>query len=69
MDEHKYSIPILWADGNIFREGAGKGFEVRGIPTHFVIDKKGKIQFKHAGFKGDGDEFVERLSVEIETLM
>ena len=69
LEENQYTIPVLWADGNIFREGIGKGFGVRGIPTLFVIDKKGKIQFKHVGFGGDGEEFIERLSQEIEALM
>ena len=64
LKENNYTIPTLWAD-----KKAMDDFGVRGIPTLFVIDKKGKIQFKHVGFGGDGEEFIQRLSAEIEALM
>lgn len=43
-------------------------FEVDGIPTKFVIDKKGKIRFKSVGFSGSTDQLVEELSQMIEML-
>ncbi|MGD2244987.1 MAG: redoxin domain-containing protein [Candidatus Aminicenantes bacterium] len=43
-------------------------FGVDGIPTKFVIDKKGKIRFKSVGFSGSTDQLVEELSQMIEML-
>jgi peroxiredoxin len=43
-------------------------FGVDGIPTKFVIDKKGKIRFKSVGFSGSTDKLVEELSLMIEML-
>ncbi len=43
-------------------------FGVDGIPTKFVIDKKGKIRFKSVGFSGSTDQLAEELSQMIEML-
>jgi peroxiredoxin len=43
-------------------------FGVEGIPTKFVIDKKGKIRFKSVGFSGSTEQLVEELSQMIEML-
>ena len=37
-------------------------YGVEGIPTKFVIDMKGMIQFKSVGFLG-GDKMVEELTM------
>lgn len=41
-------------------------FKVRGIPAKFVIDGKGQIRFKVAGFSGGDDAAVAELSAMIE---
>ena len=41
-------------------------FGVSGIPTKFVVDKKGMIRFKSVGFGGNDDELVSELSLMIE---
>ena len=43
-------------------------FGVDGIPTKFIIGKKGKIRFKSVGFSGSADKLVEELSQMIEML-
>jgi peroxiredoxin len=43
-----------------------KEFNVRGIPTKFVIDKKGQIRFKAIGFGGNDDALVDELTTMIE---
>lgn len=43
-------------------------FGVDGIPTKFIIDKKGKIRFKSVGYMGSTDKLVEELSLMIEML-
>jgi hypothetical protein len=45
-----------------------QSFGVEGIPTRFVIDKQGKIQFSGVGFK-DGDEMVNEMITQIEALL
>ncbi|MEO9144345.1 MAG: TlpA disulfide reductase family protein [Ginsengibacter sp.] len=41
-------------------------FKVSGIPTKFVIDKKGVIRFKSVGFSGSDDKLVAELSTMID---
>ncbi|MDQ2719973.1 MAG: TlpA family protein disulfide reductase [Bacteroidota bacterium] len=41
-------------------------FKVSGIPTKFVIDKKGNIRFKAIGFDGSDDKLVGELSAMID---
>jgi hypothetical protein len=41
-------------------------FKVEGIPTKFVIDKKGKIRFKAVGFDGSDDKLIQELTAMIE---
>lgn len=43
-------------------------YKVEGIPTKFVIDKKGSIRFKKIGFAGNTEKAVEELSLMIEML-
>lgn len=40
-------------------------FKVSGIPTKFVIDKKGKIRFMSVGFEGNTDQMVDEISAMI----
>ena len=41
-------------------------FQVTGIPTKFIIDKKGTIRFKSIGFDGSDDKLVSELSTMID---
>jgi hypothetical protein len=42
-------------------------YDVDGIPTKFLIDKKGNIAFKSVGFDGPGME--DELTQQIEILL
>ena len=35
-------------------------------PAYYIVDKKGNIRFKSAGFGGDNEELVNELSMMIE---
>ena len=41
-------------------------YKVGGIPTKFVVDKKGKIRFISQGYSGNNEELVSELSLMIE---
>jgi thiol-disulfide isomerase/thioredoxin len=60
--ENKYTFPVLYDEDTIEKYG------VTGIPTKFVIDREGKLQFKSIGFES-GDEMVKELTAEIEMLL
>ena len=45
---------------------ASRVYNVMGIPTHFVIDKRGMIQFKHVGYIPGLEEKVKE---EIDILL
>jgi thiol-disulfide isomerase/thioredoxin/Flp pilus assembly protein TadD len=59
---NKYTFPVLFDEGFVDKYG------VDGIPTKFVIDKKGKLAFKSVGFEGE-DGMIQELSGHIELLL
>ncbi|MGA2624303.1 MAG: redoxin domain-containing protein [Bacteroidota bacterium] len=61
IEEHKYTFPVLIDDKFVEKYG------VDGIPTKFIIDKKGAIAFKSVGFMGPDME--EELTQQIELLL
>ena len=62
MTKKNYPFHILMDDDNRMVED----FNVRGIPTKFVIDKEGNIRFKSIGFSGNDDALVDELTTMIE---
>ena len=62
MEENKYTFPVLYDEGFVEKYG------VEGIPTKFVIDKKGMIQFKSIGFIG-GPKMIDEMTLQIEMLL
>ncbi|HEV8538269.1 MAG TPA: redoxin domain-containing protein [Bacteroidota bacterium] len=63
IEKYKYSMKILYDDGISY------SYSVRSIPSLFVIDRNGKIQYKHIGFGGNGEEFIKLMSGQIEELL
>ena len=64
MSDLKLTLPVVYDDGF----ATAQRFGVEGIPTKFVIDRYGKIQFMSAGFR-DGNEMVDELITQIEALL
>jgi thiol-disulfide isomerase/thioredoxin len=62
MADNKYTFPVLYDEGFVEKYG------VEGIPTKFIIDKKGMIQFKSIGFD-NGPKMVDEMTAEIEILL
>jgi len=62
ITDNKYSFRVL------FDTDAVNRYEVNGIPTKFVIDKKGLIQFKSDGFHGE-QEMISELEDQFEILL
>jgi thiol-disulfide isomerase/thioredoxin len=52
----------------LFDEGFADKYGVEGIPTKFVIDKKGKLAFKSVGF-GGAEEMMTELTGQIDLLL
>ena len=59
---NKYDFHVLMDNDNKVVEQ----FKVSGIPTKFVIDKKGTIRFKSIGYSGSDDALVSELSAMID---
>jgi len=64
MSDLKLTIPVVYDNGY----ATAQKFGIEGIPTRFVIDKSGKIQFLGVGFK-DGDDTVIEMITQIEVLL
>ena len=58
--DHDITLPVL------LDYGTASAYGVRGVPVTFVIDEKGRINFKHKGFRPDFDEV---LTVELNYLL
>lgn len=59
---NKYSFHVLMDnDSKVVVD-----FKVEGIPTKFVIDKKGIIRFKSVGFDGSDDKLINELTAMID---
>lgn len=61
MADNKYTFTVLYDEGFVEKYG------VEGIPTKFVIDKKGMIQFKTIGFTGE--KMVDEMIMQFEMLL
>jgi len=60
--ENSYTFPVL-LDTDLVEQ-----YGVEGIPTKFVIDRKGFIQFKSIGFEG-GDKMMDEMNLQFEMLL
>ena len=61
MTKNQYTFPVVFDQGFVDKYG------VEGIPTKFIIDQKGMIQFKDIGF-GGGEEMMQKMDMQFEML-
>ena len=62
INTNKYTFHVLMDnDSKVVAD-----YKVDGIPTKFVIDKKGMIRFKAVGFDGSDDKLMTELTAMIE---
>ena len=64
IKKNNYPFHVLLDDKN----EAVSSYQVSGIPTKFIIDRKGNIRFKRIGFDGTADQLAEELSNMISIL-
>lgn len=62
MEKKKYTFPVL------FDENCVEKYGVEGIPTKFIIDQKGRVQFKDIGFAG-AQEMMDKMELQFEMLL
>jgi thiol-disulfide isomerase/thioredoxin len=61
--DNKYTFKVLFDDLDIVSK-----YEVTGIPTKFIIDKNGMIQFKTIGFDSE-QKMISEMEAEFELLL
>ncbi len=44
-------------------------YKITGLPSQFIIDKKGKVRFVLKGFDGNVDSAMEELKLMIDTTL
>ncbi len=62
IKDNRYTFTVLYDENFVEKYG------VTGIPTKFIIDKKGLIAFQSIGFEG-GEEMVKEMNMEIDLLL
>jgi thiol-disulfide isomerase/thioredoxin len=60
IDQNKYTFPVL------FNENTSKDYDVSGIPTLFLVDKAGNVQYKHVGYRPDIVDVVDFQLKELQ---
>jgi len=63
IEENKYTFPVLYDENFVEKYG------VEGIPTKFIIDREGKIQFKSVGFSAGQEMIDDEMTLEIDMLL
>jgi len=69
INDSKYTFKILFDEKNTEngkQELTANYYQVTGIPTRLVIDKKGKVCFWEAGYSGSTDQMAEDLITMVE---
>jgi pentatricopeptide repeat protein len=61
--ENKYTFKVLFDDADIVSK-----YEVTGIPTKFIIDKNGMMQFKTIGFESE-QKMIAEMEAQFELLL
>lgn len=61
-EDYKLSFPLLWDEDR----AVSKAYLVPGYPTHYLVDRRGKIRFSGLGFSLKD---VAAVSQELETLL
>ncbi|MGA9768645.1 MAG: redoxin domain-containing protein [Blastocatellia bacterium] len=62
LEKNRYTIPAAYDDN------AADAFKVEGVPTTFIIDRNGVIQFSDFGF-GEDEHYIDRLVWRIDALL
>ncbi|MDH4070212.1 MAG: TlpA family protein disulfide reductase [Ignavibacteria bacterium] len=62
MQENKYTFRVLMDQSTVSAYG------VEGIPTKFIIDRNGMVQFKGIGFEG-GQKMMDEMILQIDMLL
>ncbi len=60
--DNKYTFTVLYDENFVEQYG------VTGIPTKFIIDKDGMIQFKSVGFMG-GEKMIDEMDAQFDILL
>ena len=63
LEKNRYTIPVAYDDN------AAKAFNVDGVPTTFIVDRNGVIQFSDFGFGGDDKLYIDHLVWRIDALL
>ena len=64
LEKNKYRFNVLYD----FDSKVVESYDVSGIPTKFILDKKGNIRFKAVGYDGNMEKLIEELSTMIDML-
>ena len=68
LSKNNYTFPVLIDEKNEDQFVVISKYEVEGIPTKFIIDKKGLIAWKNIGFE-NGQYMIDEMTVQIEMLL
>jgi len=68
IEENKYTFPVLIDEKKDDQYDVVTRYDVEGIPTKFILDKKGNIAWKTVGFD-NGQAMIDEMTEEINLLL
>jgi thiol-disulfide isomerase/thioredoxin len=68
IEENKYTFPVLIDQKKDDQYDVVTRYDVEGIPTKFILDKKGNIAWKVVGFD-NGQAMIDEMTEEINLLL
>jgi thiol-disulfide isomerase/thioredoxin len=68
IEENKYTFPVLIDEKKDDQYDVVGRYDVEGIPTKFILDKKGNIAWKTVGFD-NGQAMIDEMTEEIDFLL
>lgn len=68
IEENKYTFPVLIDEKKDDQYDVVGKYDVEGIPTKFILDKKGNIAWKAVGFD-NGQAMIDEMTEEIDFLL
>lgn len=74
IDDNRPAVrPFLEKNGYTIRaaydQDGAQNYQIPGVPSTFIIDRKGVIQFRDVGFGDEGERFIERLAWRVDALL
>jgi thiol-disulfide isomerase/thioredoxin len=74
IDANRPAVRPFWVKNGYtiraaYDQDGAQNFQLPGVPSTFIIDRNGVIQFRDIGYNADGERVIERLAWRVDALL